>query len=356
MISTLIQAILGIFIVLILLLIAFMIYNYERLNIIRNSKSIKKKIPIFEGIYDYSAYSNVEYNTFLQNSNTFRDLAPSINQTGGAEYSYNFWLKINRRELLDSNPHSDDIILFMRGSKLQIPYKNDGTGGSNCLLRKNKKYILVKNPLIRMKKDGTSIIVEYNTLTNPDAYRSDGTTLIKCDTGKWDDRNGGLLGIYNMTSSEYDNKWFMFTVVIKEITPENDVLNKFKTSCKIYLNGINMLDRIVEAPFNGASDKTPGSAAMKHNKSPLYLNPGNLLSSNTSIEENSKIFTNSELSPLQMSDLTYYNYAINDNQIKSMFKYGFSKDSFKLMEAPGVTYYPIANVTYGTSHNSVKAY
>ena len=33
-----------------------------------------------------------------------------------------------------------------------------------------------------MKNDGTSIIVEYNTLTNPDAYRSDGTTLIKCDT------------------------------------------------------------------------------------------------------------------------------------------------------------------------------
>lgn len=355
MISVIIQAILGIFVVLILLLIAFMIYNYERLNIIRNSKSIKKKIPIFNGIYDYSLYHNTEYNTFLENSNTYRDLAPSINQSGGAEYTYNFWLKINRSSLIESNTHSEDIILFMRGSKLQVPYKNDGTGGANCILRKNKKYILVKNPLIRMKNDGTSIIVEYNTLTNPDAYRSDGTTLIKCDTGKWDDRNGGLLGIYNMTSSEYDNKWFMFTVVIKEITPENDVLNKFKTSCKIYLNGINMLDRVVEAPFNGASDKSPGSAAMKHNKSPLYLNPGNLLSENNDYH-NTKIFTNSELSPLQMSDLTYLNYAANENQIKSMFISGFSKKPFQLTEKPDVTYYPIANVTSGTSHNSVKPY
>lgn len=353
MLSIMIQAILGIFVVLILLLIAFMIYNYERLNIIRNSKSIRKKIPIFKGIYDYSMYHKTEYNTFLENTNTYRDLAPSINQSGGAEYSYNFWLKINRKALLEANTHGEDIILFLRGSMLQIPYKNDGTGGANCILKKNGKYILVKNPLIRMKNDGTSIIVEYNTLTNPDAYRSDGTTLVKCDTGKWDDRNGGLLGIYNMTSSEYDNKWFMFTVVIREITPENDVLNKFKTSCKIYLNGINMLDRVVEAPFNGASDKSPGSAAMKHNKSPLYLNPGNLLLWS---ERNNEIFTNSELSPLLMSDLTYFNYATNDNQIKTLFKSGFSKDAFKLAEKPGITYYPIANVSSDSGYNSVKPY
>jgi len=346
---------LGIFVVLILLLIAFMIYNYERLNIIKNSRSIKKKIPIFNGIYDYSLYHNTEYNTFIANSNTFRDLAPSINQAGGAEYTYNFWLNINRRALIESNQYAEDIILFMRGSMLQIPYKNSGTGGKNCLLDTNGKYILVKNPLIRMKSDGTSIIVEYNTLTNPDAYRSDGTTLIKCDTGKWDDRNGGLLGVYNMTSSEYDNKWFMFTVVIKEITPENDILNKFKTSCKIYLNGINKLDRVVEAPFNGESDKSPGSAAMKHNKSPLHLNPGNLL---TAIDEQleEKIFSTTDLSPLKMADLTYFNYATNENQIKSLFKSGFSKEPFRLEEKPGITYYPIANITSATSNNSVKPY
>lgn len=357
MISVIIQGIIGIFVVLILLLIAFMIYNYERVNIIKNSKKIKKKIQIFNGIYDYSLYHDTEYNTFLQNSYTYRDLAPSINQSGGAEYTYNFWLKINRSSLLNSNSHGDDIILFMRGSKLQIPYTNEGSGGSNCLLKQNKKYILVKNPLIRMKNDGTSIIVEYNTLTNPDAYRSDGTTLTKCDTGAWDDRNAGLLGIYNMTSSEYDNKWFMFTVVIREITPENDILNKFKTSCKIYLNGINMLDRVVEAPFNGESNKSPGSAAMKHNKAPLYLNPGNLLSKNKNLIEE-KLFTNNDndFSPLQMADLTYLNYAANDNQIKTMFSSGFSKEPFKLMEKPGVTYYPIANISSGTSHNNVKPY
>ena len=57
-----------------------------------------------------------------------------------------------------------------------------------------------------------------------------------------------------------------------------------------------------------------------------------------------------------MSDLTYLNYAANENQIKSIFKYGFSKEPFKLAEKPGVTYYPIANVSSGSSHNSVKPY
>ena len=48
MISNLLQVILAITIVLILLFIAFMIYNYERNDILKNSKNIKKKIKLFE--------------------------------------------------------------------------------------------------------------------------------------------------------------------------------------------------------------------------------------------------------------------------------------------------------------------
>jgi len=350
MISTLIQAILGIFIVLILLLVAYMIYNYERLKIIKTSKNIKKKIPLFSGIYEYSVHGEVEYNTFKNSSKMYRDLAPSINQSGGAEYSYNFWLNINKSDLINSNPNGNDIILFFRGSKIQLNYDNNA---KNCNLENNNKYILVKNPLIRMNSAGDSIIVEYNTLTNPDAYRIDGDTLIKCDGATWDDKNRGLLGIYNMTSSEYNKKWFMFTLVMREITPENDILNKYKTSCKIYLNGINVLDREVEAPYNGDTDYSLGSAAMKHNKAPLYVNPGNLISSSASPPE---IFGDAELSPLKMADLTYFNYAINNNQIKTLFNAGFNKETFKPLEEPGVVLYPIANVSSGTSYNNVKPY
>jgi len=354
MISNIIQVFLGIFIVLILLFIAYMVYNYERLDTLRNASNIKKKIPIFKGIYDYATHSDVEYNTYKETSNSYRNLIPSINQTGGAEYSYNFWLKIDATNIQRANSYGDDILLFLRGSKIQIPYR-ETTSKANCLLKTNGKYILVKNPLIRMKKDGTSIIIEYNTLSDPDAYRFDGNSLIKCDTGKWDDRNAGLLGIYDMNSSEYDNKWFMFTLVLKEITPENDILNKFKTSCKIFLNGIKMLDREVEAPYNGTTDGIPGSAAMKHNRAPLYLNPGNLLS-NSATHTNNKIFTSTDDSPLQMADLSYYNYALDSDEIKSIFSYGFNKYPYTPPTNPGATLYPVANIDLNTTRTRVKPY
>jgi predicted small secreted protein len=344
MISNLLQVILAITIVLILLFIAFMVYNYERNDILKNSKNIKKKIKLFEGIYDYSINNKETYDTYSVNKNLYKDLSPSINQRGGAEYSYNFWLKIDRGSMHDSTT-AEDIILFLRGSILQVPYKNApgalNTDGKNCLIRIDKK--------------GSSLIVEYNTLTNPDSYRESGIGKISCDGESWDDRNKGLLGIYNMTSSEYNNKWFMVTVVLREITPENDVLNKFKTSCKIYLNGFKMLDREVEAPYNGIEDQLEGSAAMKHNNSPLHLNPGNILLQNNT-NNSVDLFGGESNSPLQMADLTYFNYSITDNQIRSLFNGGFSKKPFVPASPPDVIAYPIADINKNTLYSNVKPY
>lgn len=358
MISNLLQVILAITILLILLFIAFMVYNYERNDILKNSKNIKKKIKLFEGIYDYSINEKQIFDTYSINKNLYKDLSPSINQRGGAEYSYNFWLKIDKSSISGATT-ADDIILFLRGSILQVPYKNtplaEGIEGKNCILQKNNKYILVKNPLIRINKEGSSLIVEYNTLTNPDSYRESGIGKIKCETGTWDDRNEGLLGIYNMKSSEYNNKWFMVSIVLREITPENDVLNKFKTSCKIYLNGIKMLDREVEAPYNGIEDQLEGSAAMKHNNSPLHLNPGDILyEANT--DNSQDLFNDESKSPLQMADLTYFNYSITDNQIRSLFNGGFSKKPFVPASPPDVIAYPIADINKNTLYSNVKPY
>ena len=359
MISNLLQVILAITILLILLFIAFMVYNYERNDIIKNSKKIKKKIKIFEGIYDYAQNNKAVYNTYSINDKTYMDLSPSINQRGGAEYSYNFWLKIDKGTI--GSTTADNIILFLRGSILQVPYKNapkasEDLSGSNCILQKNEKYILVKNPLIRIDRDGSSLIVEYNTLTNPDSYRESGIGKISCSGDSWDDRNQGLLGIYDMRSSEYNNKWFMVTVVLREITPENDVLSKFKTSCKIYLNGIKMLDREVEAPYNGIEDQLEGSAAMKHNNSPLHLNPGNILIKENDANNPYDLYTDKSNSPLQMADLTYFNYSITDNQIRSLFNGGFSKKPFVPVSPPDVVAYPVADINKNTLYSNVKPY
>jgi hypothetical protein len=314
--SYIIQIVLCLLLLVILLFIGYYIYNYENLMDLKNSTVLRKDIIIFDGIMNFKTSQNWQYNTYNKSSITFKDLTPSINQNGGAEYTYNFWLKINKNVINTVN--SSDIVLLLRGSKIKIPYINN----TNCEIYNKGSYILLKNPLIRMKSDGSAIIVEYNTLTNPDAYRENGNNVINCASASWYDKNKGLLGIYKMDDYTYNNKWFMFTVVLREITPENDILYKNKTSCKIYINGLNTLDRIVESPYNGSL----GSAAMKHNRGALFVNPGDIYSTNSEkIGSNPLENVQSEDDILNMANLTYHNYALDDVEILNLFKKEFTK-------------------------------
>jgi len=320
-IDYILQVILAIFLLLILTAIAFFVYNYENLVIIRNSSTLKREIIIFDGIVDYSMTQTV-FNTYNKGLFSYKDLTPSVNQNGGAEYSYNFWLYLDKTALKNNVSQStSDIVLLLRGSKIKVPYVNDG----NCELANNGKYILVKNPLIRIKADGSALIVEYNTITNPDAFRESGSSIISCNSSSWHDQNKGLLGIYNMDSYVYDKKWVMVSVVLREITPENDILYKNRTSCKIYVNGINALDRIVESPYNGTLE---GSAAMKHNKAPLYINPGDIYNDSSDSNDSNPIKPSTDGEKgLLMANLSYFNYAIDELEIKTLFGKGFTKQT-----------------------------
>jgi len=305
MIYSIIQIIFAIFLILMLLFVATMIYNYESIVNYRNSFVVKKEVPIFTGIFDFNNAGWV-FETYNKTSYSYKELSPSINQQGGAEYSYNFWLRINQ-----NFSSTNDIVLFLRGSKKQIPYLSD----TNCAIVDKDKYIFVKNPMIRLKSDGTAIIVEYNTLTSPDAYRENGINLINCN-GNWHDKNRGTLGIHTMDDNIYKENWFMLTLILKETNPDDDVLYKNKTSCKIYINGINVLDRIVESPYNGSY----GSSAMKHNRGPLYINPGDILADTNQDDRPIK-----KDDDLKMADMSYFNYALTDAEILTLFKKGFNK-------------------------------
>lgn len=305
-VGNIIQVILSLILVLILAFIGYAVYNNESLSAIKNFNNIRKEISIFKGIADFNSV-NSEYNTRDKSLGSYVELRPSINQKGGAEYTYNFWLYKDSNKLADGLI-SEDIALLLRGSKVKIHYKSP----NNCLLKnEDSKYVMVKNPLIRMKKDGTSIVVEYNTITFPDAFHEGGSAEIGNNCSSWFDRNKGLLGIYDLDSS-YDSNWFMVTVILQEVSPDNDILYKNKTTCKMYINGILMLDRMVESPY----DSTPTySAAMRHNKGPLYVNPGNIYKGDKVTKEKA----------LMMADLTYFNYAIGPDEVDEIYKRGFTK-------------------------------
>lgn len=303
---TIIQIIFALLLVFMLLLIANMIYNYETVANIRNSYVIKREIPLFSGYIDYSQ-TTWTYDTYDKSKSSFKDLTPSINQNGGAEYTYNFWLYMDKSKL--GSVTKSDIVLVLRGNTIQLPYLNN----TNCEIANNQKYVIVKNPLIRLESNGSAMVVEYNTVTNPDSYRENGKNAIDC-SGSWMDQNKGMLGIYNMDDYSYDKKWFMVTIILREVNPDNDILYKNKTSCKIYINGINVQDRTVESPYNGLY----GSAAMRHNRGPLYVNPKDIFSTGTSIASDNT-------DALKMANLTYFNYALTESEVMQVFGKKFSK-------------------------------
>lgn len=299
--SDVVQIIFGIMFVTFLAFIAYIIYNKELLYNLSTSGNNKKDIVVFDGIMDFST-SSYNINTYNKSASSFKDLTPSINQNGGAEYSYNFWIYMDRGKITSSN----DIILLLRGDKLKVPYLNK----TNCQLQKsNNGYYMIKNPLIRMKSDGSALIVEYNTLTNPDSYREYGKNATDCSVNSWYEKNKGLLGIYDLNNYVYDKKWFMITIVLQETIPENDILNKNKTVCRMYINGINVLDRIVESPYNNSY----GSSAMKHNRGKLYINP------------DKESITNPQDDALKLANMSYHNYSLEPLEIVNLFNKGFTK-------------------------------
>jgi len=299
-----VEIIFAIFIVLLLTFIAYVVYNKEVLNSF-SQNNVRRKEQIFEGILDFGgAVKSVEIDTFDKNASSFLDLSPSVNQEGGAEYSYNFWLYLDQDKF---STVSDDYTIFLRGNKVKVPYTND----SNCILKRKGEYYLVKNPLLRLTGDGSALLVEYNTLTSPDSFREYGKNSVNCNSRKMYEKNNGLLGVYDLNKSMYDKRWFMMTIVLKETNPNNDILYKNKTSCKIYLNGVTVLDRYVESPYNGSY----GSTTMKHNRGKLYVNLDNEIANENKIK---------------IANLTYFNYGLDTKQITDLYNEKFPVTAVKV--------------------------
>jgi hypothetical protein len=291
----------------------------ELQNMFQGENDIRKEVNILSGTYDFSN-SEVKFNTSDPSELNYKNIKPSINQEGGAEYTYNFWLNIDQEKIVSpSNTPQKDIILFLKGEKNL--YYNSRTN-FNCAnnLTQNNPIILTKNPLVRLSGDGKRIAVDYNNIYSSDSYQH-GSKYNNCsyiDTGAdWNNKNKNALGIYNI---EFNNKWFMVTIVMREVADSNNILSLNRASCKMYVNGVKLLDKKVETKY--ANNRY--SATFRNNASHLYINP---LIDNTIIKDTmnpyKKVTTGTAL---RMADAKYYNYAINEEMITSLYNKGFNTE------------------------------
>jgi hypothetical protein len=359
MLNLILQIILGIFIVLIMGFIAYSIFDREYLSSIRLYNSNKKETKIFTGIYPLTS-GQAKIETINKNDPYYLNINPSVNQNGGAEYSYNFWLYFNIKPssglIIEKDANSTDtdynndafIVLFYKGVKQFVPYKQNRL---SCDTDKGDSeqpypYILVKNPLVKLNNNGKELVVEYNNLNNPDSFNSSAVNLI-CNEVKNNmyKSNVNKLGIKNINTDMYNRTWNMITIVLQESPSNEEKLFSNRTNCKIYFNSTLISDR---STFNNdvlnLNNETGISTAMKNNIGNLYINPLDNIEKaysfhpyNSTVKDFAKHNLINKIkkqknddginedSPIKMANMSYFNYALNDNQILELHKKGFDK-------------------------------
>ena len=346
------QVIIALIILLLMGYVAYNIYLIELHHMFKGNNDIRKETEIFNGIIDFNDIRELKYNTKNRAHEKYRDISPSINQQGGAEYTYNFWLYVDQGKITQlKNDSNKDILLFLKGEK-HFYYNNDFN--YNCMFKStdNSKIkhpiLLTKNPLVRLSADGKNLAVDYNNILSPESYQNN-SKYNRCDNvddnKPWWDRNKNMIGVYDI---EFSNKWFMVTIVMKEIADNNNILTKNRAICRIYINGLLVFENKLETIYGSNQDIY--SATFKNNNSPLYINPVfNMKYGNTSagrktsgdamniIEKNlpyldmnlikyDEKYNNENPNDIsgiiKMGDLKYYNYALEADAINQLFRNG----------------------------------
>lgn len=358
MLNIIVQILLGIFLVLIMGFIAYSIFDREYLSSVRFFPTNKKETKIFTGIYQLTE-TQAKIETINKNDPYYLNINPSVNQNGGAEYSYNFWLYYNIKPSIgriiekasDTTTDLNNdafIVLFYKGVKQLIPYKQNRL---SCDTDKGDSvqpypYFLVKNPLVKLNNNGKEIVVEYNNLNTPDSFNS---SAIKLNCSEVQNTmyatNVNKLGVKNINTDMYNKTWNMITIVIQESPSNEEKLFTNRTNCKIYYNSTLIADR---STFNNdilnLNNENGVSTAMKNNIGNLYINPKENINKAyntfpaTVTDHNliNKIDPQTEDdgikkdSPVKMANMSYFNYALSDNEILELFKKGFKKEASDL--------------------------
>jgi hypothetical protein len=341
MLNIIIQIILAIFLILIMGFIAYSIYDRDYINNLYIFNTNKRETKIFTGIYSYSTNKNISLETNDKNHSSYINLDPSINQNGGAEYSYNFWLYFNKSQNTNSTIAADAdgnkyILLFYKGSKQLVPYKQNNF---SCDTKNTddtpKPYILVKNPLIKLSNDATHLIVEYNNINSPDTFNSSSVN-IDCSynrLAKSKDNKLGIKDIHDMYNKTYN----MITVVMQENPTNEPELFTKRTNCKVYFNGTLISDRLMNNTDFLNNTEQSLSTVMKKNINNLHLNPVNVIRDNNDfiniIDDITESDNITKDAPLKMADLSYFNYALTTNEISALYNKKFNTDITSLISS-----------------------
>ena len=271
-------------------LIVFMVLNNVAVYIMKKENVIPdptKSVAtsIFAGWVDTSTFTNKSFDTHNVFASNYRSLPRSANKMGGAQFSYTVWVRFND---ISAKTLSDKV-MFMQGDPTKYNYqvqRNVG-GFSPKTVTENKYDYVVKCPLVRFGDDGSSMIVEFNT-TNDISARAEINRVQR------DDQT-----VRHNVFSLLPGSWALMTFVFEDDRRYND--HEDGVIFTFYLNDILYYTQ----RFQGA----------------LRLNKGDLV-----------MLPEGPIDQGYMSDMTYYNYALDLQQINKVIGKGMTNSRYNDMD------------------------
>lgn len=309
------QVLVALIVVVILYMITLAVINMDALVIdIENRVKQNEQVKIINGYANISKVAGRSYNTVNPFADNFKKVARSLNDRGGAQFTYQFWMKIQ-----DTDPANfKDLIIIMKGDNrkfnrsLYNPSTLEKTSGDEFA-----NEVTIGCPIIKFGDSYKQMIVEFNTNKNPKAAMK-----INVD--------GTVNPIYKRNVlSLAPGSWYMITIVLEDnFSYASGAENGIKAT--MYVN--DFAYQVASA----STDPLLRNNTLKQNDGNLYLFPN---------VTQAKDF-------LLVGNINYFNYALSQRDVENAFSKGPPKFEFSENDSSTNSNKP----AFLSSYNSLDIY
>ena len=244
----------------------------------------KQVVKIVDGYAPTSLATNRAWNTVNPQGKHYAGIRRSFNRRGGAQFSYSFWLYLEDT----SQGNVGNKMLLLRGDSKPYSYdritkEDTGTGTPQEVTKAIMDAVVVKAPLIRFGPTFDSLVIELNTMHNPNE-----TIHVHSNAASGGD-DPTLR--YNMLKL-MQRKWVLLTFSFED----NIAINDFE-------NGIVVRTLVNDTLYHTGYIKS----TLRQNNGDVIVLPSN---DDTTIKNG------------RIGDVTYYNYAMSTLGVKEVFERG----------------------------------
>ena len=282
--NTVIQVIFGIVVVAILYVITLIVLNVD--NIVSQKSVVvrpREMTTIIDGWANSSYLAKMSFNTINSFSDNFRKIGKSINTSGGAQFTYQFWMRI---ENTDNEAFKNQVILLKGDNrKYKTAYYDIDT--KKLMTNDTSVDYMIKCPLIKFGNSYKELEVQINTNKNI-SYNIPIRSTSSAD-GSMRQNALSLLPL----------NWFLFTFVFED---NYSTLDSAENGIKFnfYLNDFP------QHSIQASSDILLRNNFLKQNEGGLHILPA---------MNNANDF-------IKLANIRYYNYALSHKDVAGVYARG----------------------------------